>query len=557
MIRLILMCIIYIISFNNLFGQNTVTLEKGEGGGVLAINNTKGTNCFDDKNITKQECNNFTYTFHNKTDEELIIEEWGGENNISIQLGKDKKLKFDFNRTDENDFEVQYNDKTDTLNRPQIRFLTINGASVEIKSTPSSTASPNVEFPDLNISLPILTEAETSDPSDSELIVDVTNRRTRFGKKLKYLSPGENIHVKIENYNPYRDNVTFESVSEVYNPDAAERITEVIIPIIDSSSGSRGPGTGNSRIIIQKLTHIANQLQAFYDEVYHSNAINIKKLEEENLPAIKSFLRGDMLKISGEVSALTITNAVANLSKDLDAESKTEVQTILKQILDVYNKIFNYKRIPVPLSFDIGGDYTSITIQMFRDNELVASSPKTFEIPTAWNLGLDYSVGVLSTNLVDFEYQWKRLEGRVQKISLDANGMLDTTYVRQDSLVQLVPNEKSLKPMALGHIYMNIPVLNGYLRPALSFGIGIDDDIEKVPFLIGGSVLLGKKFKIGVTYGSLWTKVERLDRSYSLGEVINISDDNMTPTLTPFKKLKRSSFWGFSVSIPVGQNDES
>jgi hypothetical protein len=321
----------------------------------------------------------------------------------------------------------------------------------------------------------------------------------------------EAVRIRVKGMNPYRDNV-------VLHVDCYDRNKEGradFLASLDRMNGTPKKTTPDSTKQKDKTKaqyteeNVRYLILAFREEMmrFYQEKYVLQELNTGFLSQCIAYIQGKIIerfKISSAEPAL-ITE---ELNRWLDDTTFTKVEKdlyreTLKQGLEYYKKILNYRTSNAWLFQVKNSDITKIEFEWYQNGQRVSANPQTFEFFNKGGFTINYSAGLAINNMVNHGY-----------------AVLDSADKKE--IARKDDSRINIGPIVLAHAYYRYPILNRFkIGATTGFMTNTLKDDLSLNFLFGGSLLFGSEERFNITFGGVLGKVERLKtESFELNKAI-------------------------------------
>lgn len=232
-----------------------------------------------------------------------------------------------------------------------------------------------------------------------------------------------------------------------------------------------------------------------------------KMIEEKTLLA-KEKARS---KASWENLATKITGKLEQIGVN-DKEALKKLGENGKSMDQAYDRMTNYTTTTfAPIQMQ---DYDRINLTFMSNDKPLNPTSYKFYSKGGWKI--DFSAGFSVNGLNSTTYYYESI--RTETIGTDDDGNdITAKYGKIKSKVEAPDWGIAM----LAHLY---PRFGGIFQPAFAFGAQVDND--NVSFLVGGSLLLGREQRLGLSGGIALGSSLGLQPGYEIGQ--EVRDDNAT-----------------------------
>jgi len=312
----------------------------------------------------------------------------------------------------------------------------------------------------------------------------------------------EGVRVRVIGMNPYRDNLVLHVDCYDRNKEGRadflamlDRISETPKkPEADSSSKSK-PSDVSAQSKEDKVTTLIPKFRAemmlFYKEKY-----GLKELNTGFLAQCVAYIQGKIVE-HFEIGAAEPELITEKLNEWLDDTKFSKVEKdlyreMLKQGLEYYKKILNYRTSNAWLFQVKNSDITKLGFMWYQNGQLVSANPQTFEFFNKGGFTINYSAGLAINNLVNHGF-----------------AVLDSADKKE--IFRKDDSNINIGPVVLAHAYYRYPILNRFkIGATTGFMTNTLKNDLSLNFVFGGSLLFGSEERFNITFGGVLGKVERL-----------------------------------------------
>ncbi len=312
----------------------------------------------------------------------------------------------------------------------------------------------------------------------------------------------EAVRVRVKGMNPYRDNLVLHVDCYDRNKEGRAEFLAMLDqmgestkkPAADSSdkSSKEAAFAQNDKDKVKStITKFRAEMMQFYQEKYGMRDLNTGFLAQCVAYIDKKIIEHFEIG-SAEPELMT-----EQLNKWLDDkafsnEEKELYREMLKQGLEYYKKVRNYRTSNAWLFPVKNSDITKLGFNWYQNGQLVSAAPQTFEFFNKGGFTINYSAGLAINNLVNHTF-----------------AVLDSANKKE--IRRNDDSNINIGPIVLAHAYYRYPILNRFkIGATTGFMTNTLKNDLSLNFLFGGSLLFGSEERFNLTLGGILGKVERL-----------------------------------------------
>jgi hypothetical protein len=330
------------------------------------------------------------------------------------------------------------------------------------------------------------------------------------------------VRVRITGMNPYRDNLILHVDFEDRNKEGRamfQAIMDRLAKAVDSTqSKSQNTSIDSNNTIAQEADLTPSKkaekfIPAFQSEMtrFYQEKFNADHLTAGFLAQCVTHIQGNIKK-HFEIPTATSELMIQKLEEWLKDSilDKEFYRSMLKDGIEHYNKILNYRTATAWLFQVKDNDITKLGFEWYRDGKRVSANPQTFEFFNRGGFTIDYSVGIIINRLVNHAFT-----------TIGFDTIIDNNNVTKYRVVRQRGSDINIGPALLAHAYYRYPVWNRFkIGATTGFMTNTRDNDFGFNFLFGGSFLFGSKERFNLTSGVVLGKVARLREGLDEGVTV-------------------------------------
>lgn len=346
---------------------------------------------------------------------------------------------------------------------------------------------------------------------------------------------GKSYTFSVISFNPFRDSIIIGSETADFNTDVPELFNKAFF----SPALLAGPIATRDAILADVLA-LGTQLNEIIDALK-----NLKECEDicGIVQTAKTNIEAHFqTKYSYKAQNPDLIAYLLVILEDVQPLYKDQVVSILNKYRSFYS-IKNYFNYNIPQVQNVDAYIFTLSVIPkvgLKSNTVVDKQP--IYVPTLGGFKIDFSTGLFITSLYDHRFNL-RPDSSVIRNSYGGDSIV---FNRRNQIVRQTNDENlDFGVSALAHFY---PRLTPSVNFALSLGAGLSIDKDpSIRYLAGGSLLLGRKGRLAITYGCAAGFVDRLDDSYQNLQFTSISDKKAITK----KSFRTKGFWSVTFNIPL------
>lgn len=183
--------------------------------------------------------------------------------------------------------------------------------------------------------------------------------------------------------------------------------------------------------------------------------------------------------------------------------------------------------------------------EYFKDNVEVFEDYSDIEIPVLGGLKVDFSTGIVGSNLVDQSFVSVRTDPRIDSIRISEDEIrVDTVEMKK--LIQENAENFKVGFGVFAHFY---PRLTPYLNLSITTGFIVRDNLA-FQFPVGLSALIGRKSRLVLSGGFTFGQRKVLSAKYQEGAPIEASDlENISDNQLTVSQTSKGFFLGLTYNF--------
>jgi hypothetical protein len=356
----------------------------------------------------------------------------------------------------------------------------------------------------------------------------------------------EGVRVRVKGMNPYRDHLVLHVDCYDRNKEGRasfQAMLDRFAKQVDSTRTTSSSKKSDIPTAQSRANKVEQYIPAFRDEMayFYQRQYNATQLSDGFLAQCVIHIQ-DSIKRHFEIPAATpeLMTAKLNLWLDSTQVDKEKYRAILKDGVDYYTKIMNY-RISTAWLFQVkNSDVTKLGFEWYRDGQRVSANPQSFEFFNKGGFTIDFSVGIAINGLVNHAFT-------------SLAEVVDTAGTTKYRVIRQQGSSINIGPVLLAHAYYRYPVWNRFkIGATTGFMTNTRDNDFGLNFLFGGSLLFGSEERFNLTFGAVLGKVARLKEGLEEGvTLLDAPLANLT-TDVPTRDVYRCK-WFVGVTYNLGR----
>lgn len=378
---------------------------------------------------------------------------------------------------------------------------------------------------------PITSNALEYDYGTNQLAYIDNRKKLTFGRPVV----GRPYTFSVVNVNPFRDSIVISTETADFNTEAPDLFTRAFFP-----ANLQGFHSDALNILADVLA-LEIQIDATIQELKTApECSNICKIIKDFKDNTEAHFKTVYPRFDPTTTPLS-TYILSELT-DVNPVYKDTVAVILNKYRRFYStKTYYHYKIPQVQNVDEYIFNLSILSKAgTTSNSIVDHQP--ISAYTVGGVKVDFSSGLFITRLRDHRFSL-RADSSVIPNSYGGDSIV---YNRRNQIIRQTDDKKlDFGVSALMHLY---PRISTNINLALSLGAGLSIGPDPaIRYLGGGSLILGRKARLILTYGIAAGFADRLSDQYQNNQYTSVAD---VKSLTK-KSFKTKSFWGLTFSIPI------